>query len=98
MDITTGVFTAPVGGVYSISFNSGYKDDPKYMVMNLYVNGVVHYTSWSENSENYDTQGGTVLVNFSANDTIYVRVGISTSYSLPHTSTQYSTFSGHLIG
>ena len=91
---STGKFTAPVDGVYQISFSylqkSGYKSQVR-----LIKDGTV-YTIVEAMHKSYDQLGKTVLIQLKKGQIVWVRLVKNSSYAV-YGSGKYTTFSGYLI-
>ena len=91
---STRKFTAPVDGIYLISFS--------YLQQNGYTSHVklikddVKYTELHANHKNYDQLSKTVLIQLKKDENIWVRLEKSSTYAVYGSST-YTTFSGYLI-
>ena len=91
---STGKFTAPVDGVYQISFSylqqNGYKS---------YVTFIKDGTMYSEvhaNHKNHDQLSKTVLIQLKKGQTVWVRLPKNPSYVV-YGGGRYTTFGGYLI-
>jgi hypothetical protein len=93
MDLTTGVFTAPIAGIYS--FTGTWRDGSTSTSADVYIrkNGsIIGYTY--SHGEDYGSFGMTVLVSLAKGDTVdsYLYGGAISS-----SSDRYIHFTGHLI-
>merc|ERR1719477_198766 len=74
LDISTGVFTAPHGGTYTVSWDTGADlDQGEYVYIYLFKNGVSiqeskHYSYYGGPSGGVDEQGGRTII-------VYLGVG-----------------------
>jgi len=95
---TTGLFTAPISGVYYVGIFSGYKSSDGYLGLYLTKNGSADVYGWSANNTNLKHANNTINYAryLSAGDT--VGAGRTTSYTSPDTSTEYCCFSVFLLG
>ena len=91
---STGKFTAPVDGIYQISFSylqrNGYSSH-----VQLIRDGNV-YTELHANHKSYDQLSKTVLIQLKKSQTVWVRLVKSSSYAV-HGVNRYTTFAGYLI-
>ena len=90
----TGKFTAPVDGIYLISFSylqaNGYTSH-----VQLIKDGAV-YTELHANHKNHDQLSKTVLIQLKKGQNIWVRLVKSSTYAV-YGGGKYTTFSGYLI-
>tara|TARA_B100000902_G_scaffold18784_1_gene22540 strand:+ start:23249 stop:23920 length:672 start_codon:yes stop_codon:yes gene_type:complete len=95
---TTGLFTAPISGVYYVGIFSGYKSSDGYLGLYLVKNGAADIYGWSSYITNLKHANNTINYAryLSAGDT--VGAGRTTSYTHPDTSTEYCCFSVFLLG
>ena len=91
---STGKFTAPVDGIYQISFSylqrNGYES-----YVQLIKDGSM-YTELHANHKNYDQLSKTVLIQLKKSQTVWVRLPKSSSYGV-YGGGRYTTFAGYLI-
>ena len=91
---STGNFTAPVDGVYQISFSylqkNGYKSSVK-----LIKDGTV-YAEVHASHKNYDQLSKTVLIQLKKAQTVWARLYKNPSYAV-YGQGRYTTFGGYLI-
>lgn len=98
MDLESGVFTAPVPGIYHFEF-SGIKDkDVNQLWVWLYLNGAYNigraYTYQLDNPGSYETISLTATLRLKANDTIYLVLSIG---KLMDAFDHYTHFTGWLV-
>ena len=91
---STGKFTAPIDGVYQISFSYlqliGYQS---YVA--LIKDGRV-YSDVHASHKSYDQLSKTILIQLKKGQTVWVRLNKGSSYAV-HGSSKYTTFGGYLI-
>tara|TARA_R100000406_G_scaffold61997_2_gene43232 strand:+ start:1018 stop:1860 length:843 start_codon:yes stop_codon:yes gene_type:complete len=98
---STGVFTAPVAGIYCFYYGSIKSGDGAQVVrVYMQVNGVVGYDSkhlrLSEDSGNYAENGSIVWTyNLAKDDQVRLNVGAGAVYG---STKEYFHFGGYLIG
>ena len=104
-DNTTGLFTAPVAGVYYVGVWNGYKgSDGAYLGLGIAYNGTANGDAdvygWSSQNSNLNHDHSTVNYAryLNAGDFVGGLVQDGTGYAVPHTTTQYTCFSVVLIG
>ena len=91
---STGKFTAPVDGVYQISFS--YLQQQGYTShVQLIKDGNV-YTQLHANHKSYDQLSKTVLIQLKKGQTVWIRLVKSSGYAV-HGRSKYTTFAGYLI-
>ncbi|XP_074545338.1 complement C1q-like protein 2 [Halichoeres trimaculatus] len=91
----TGIFTAPVRGVYYFSF-SGHNSSSKPMGLRLMKNGVQMVTAYNHASGNrYETATNGMTLQLEVGDQVYMRLRANT-WIVDNTN-NHSTFIGHLL-
>ncbi|XP_028400303.1 complement C1q-like protein 2 [Dendronephthya gigantea] len=91
---STGKFTAPVDGIYQISFSYLQKNGYASTVQ-LIKDGQV-YTEVHASHKNYDQLSKTVLIQLKKSQTVWVRLSKSSGYAV-YGRERYTTFAGYLI-
>ncbi|XP_041649938.1 complement C1q-like protein 3 [Cheilinus undulatus] len=91
----TGIFTAPVAGVYYFTFFYNANSTHKAFLM-LYKNSVQIVFIWENSSktESYDSGGNAVFLQLKRGDQVYVRMGENSHI---YGGSYYTTFSGFLV-
>ena len=96
---TTGIWTCPVDGIYSVFINLNLKaTTTDWMASYVYQNTTVRGQSWSKNNTdfNYDNAVVSLFLDCSANDEIVC--GYHDSYSAPKNSAGYHQIAISLVG
>ncbi|XP_076100593.1 complement C1q-like protein 3 [Mytilus galloprovincialis] len=91
---TTGIFTAPVAGVYQFSYTV-MSQEGKYLIVYLSINNINQQTIWLKGTS-YETGTANSISNLKKGDQVAVKShGSHTVYS--KNEAPYSWFSGYLI-
>ncbi|KAM4727992.1 cerebellin-4-like [Anableps anableps] len=91
----TGIFTAPVRGIYYFSF-SGHNLSSKPMGLRLMKNGVQMVTVFNHSAGNrYETATNGMTLQLEVGDQVYMR--LRTNTWIFDNSNDHSTFIGHLL-
>lgn len=96
---TTGIWTCPVDGIYSVCLNLNLKDtNTDWMAAYVYQNTLVKGYSWSRNNTEfqYDNAIVSLFLDCSANDEILC--GYNDGYSAPSTANHYNHIAISLVG
>ena len=96
-DPINGEFTAPVDGIYSISYEILADDacGTTGIEVGLKINGVLKATS---HSEEYSSGGSSLAVQLTAGDVLWVAIGDGGFCNTPNNNANYlNFFSGYLI-
>jgi hypothetical protein len=95
---TTGLFTAPVSGVYYVGAFSGFKNATNYLGWGISYNGSNDVYGWSASVTNLNHANNTVnyVRYLSAGDT--VGAWVAPNYTVPYTTSVYVCFSVTLLG
>jgi len=94
---TTGIFTCPVAGIYSVFFNLNYRTTVgTFMGGHVCLNGDLKAQSWSGTTDNYDNAVINIFLDCSANDEI--GCGYRNDYQTPPSSVGYHHLAISLIG
>ena len=106
MDLTTGIFTAPVTGIYFFSF-TGHAEFPKssskvHLAVILYLNGGRIGTGWVEESNNVANQWSPLTIqstlSLKKGDQVWAQITwIATGTYLLDTSNHYTHFTGFML-
>ena len=99
---TTGLFTAPVSGVYYVGIFNGYKAGTQYLGLGIGYNGTGNNDAdvygWSSANANLNHDNSTV------NYARYLNLGdtvgglVKSGYTVPETSAEFTCFSVFLLG
>ncbi|XP_063425552.1 complement C1q-like protein 3 [Mytilus trossulus] len=91
---TTGIFTAPLAGVYHFSYTV-MSMDGRYLVVFLTLNNIKQHSTWLLGSR-HETGTTSIILNLKKGDQIAVK-SADDSFSINSNSNMYSSFSGYLI-
>ncbi|XP_052081375.1 collagen alpha-2(VIII) chain-like [Mytilus californianus] len=94
-DVTTGIFTAPMAGLYHFSAVV-MSESGKSLFLHLWHNDSKMTGSFIT-GDGYKTGTFDVVLNVKKRDRIYIRCRNNTSQKIYSDSDNYSTFSGYLI-
>lgn len=98
---STGIYTAPVAGLYQVHAGFGYKSSGNYLKLILFLTSSDdvnsgHISGWNLNDgQHYSMQLSTIV---EASVGQEFALGMSDTYSNPHTDKWYLWFSAYLIG
>ena len=98
---STGIYTAPVAGLYQVHAGFGYKSSGNYLKLILFLTSSDdvnsgHISGWNLNDgQHYSLQLSTIV---EASVGQEFALGMSDTYSNPHTDKWYLWFSAYLIG
>lgn len=93
----TGVFTAPVGGLYAFTWSLRLTGNVYYSAQ-LYVNNSVRGSAYLNASEGgNETVGGTSVVLLNTGDNVFIQTFSYHPERIVSNSLRYSTFGGWLI-
>nr|XP_033505964.1 cerebellin-4-like [Epinephelus lanceolatus] len=91
----TGIFTAPVRGIYYFSF-SGHHQSTRTMALQLMKNGVHMVSVWNHAAGNrHETVTNGMTLQLEVGDQVYMRLQENTW--IYDKSNNHSTFNGHLL-
>ncbi|BFZ00758.1 hypothetical protein BsWGS_03797 [Bradybaena similaris] len=92
----TGIFTAPVGGIYQFQIHGLTEKNSSFWIK-LYHNDEYVISAFARQSGDYDSAGNSVFVGVRRYDTLNLRtVGRAGFYG--ESNDIYTTWSGHRIG
>lgn len=94
-DVTTGVFTAPMPGLYHFAAVV-MSESAKVLFLNLWHNDTQMAGSYT-NGDGHKTGTIDVVLSVKKGDRIYIRCRNNTTQKIYSNSDNYSTFSGYLI-
>lgn len=98
---STGIFTAPIAGLYSFSFNvlSDNNGSDSYFATSLYKNGSGYAKVQNRTVEDNDFGSGmSVIASLAVNDTVQVVQHNVNLYGTSSSDENMTWFSGYLIG
>ncbi|XP_050992819.1 adiponectin-like [Labeo rohita] len=91
----TGIFTAPVNGVYYFAF-SGHNYSSKPMGLSLYKNGKLMITVYNHpQGARYETASNSISLTLEKGDQVYMRLYANTW--VVDSENDHTTFTGHLL-
>ena len=95
-DSLTGVFTPTSSGLYLMSYDvvADGSCGSNHVCVWLFVNGVILSGSCSEA---YASGGAAVVLQLTANDSVWLAVASGTCESITYDDSSYNKFSGYLI-
>ncbi|MDC3283358.1 complement C1q domain-containing protein [Planctomycetota bacterium] len=95
-DNTTGIFTCPVDGIYSVFFNLNYKATAgTFMGAQVCLNGDLKAQSWSGTTDSYNNAVINIFLDCSSNDEI--GCGYRNDYQTPSSLAYYNSLAISLI-
>ena len=91
---STGMFTAPIGGLYQ--FSATYLQQTGYSSHVRMMKGSSVVSDIHSNHKNYDQLSKTILVVLAKGDTFWVKLEKSSNYAV-HGGSRYTEFGGFLL-
>jgi len=98
---STGKYTVPVAGLYQVQAGYGFKSSTNYLNISLFLTSNDNVTNgyisgWSYNDGNHYNAHLATIIDASVGQEF--ALGMSDTYSTPHTGNHYLWFSAYLIG